>query len=121
MRGGLRPDHRRPGLGARAPRPPCAARARPGLTDYGSYENILECVSGYEHGVAAFNALNVQGMRFLHELTGDVEMARAADALAGEVLDLYAGGPFACRQPDDARRVVRTILDFVYVGRPHRP
>ena len=44
-------------------------------------------------------------------------MARAADALAGEVLDLYAGGPFACRQPDDARRVVRTILDFVYVGR----
>lgn len=90
---------------------------RPGLTDYGGYENVLECVSTYEHQVAAFNALNVQGMRFVAELTGDGSLARAADELAREVLALYAGGPFACRQPDGSRRVVRTVLDFVYVGR----
>jgi len=28
-----------------------------------------------------------------------------------------AGGPFACLQPDGSRRVDRTILDFVYLGR----
>jgi hypothetical protein len=91
--------------------------ARPGLTDYGSCQNILECVSTYEHEVAAFNALNVQGMRFLHRLTGEPRYREQADALAREVLALYAGGPFACRQPDGSRRVVRTVLDFVYVGR----
>lgn len=91
--------------------------ARPGLTDYGEYQNILECVSTYEHAIASFNALNVAGMRFLHELTGERRYAEQADALAREVLSLYAGGPFACRQPDGSRRVVKTILDFIYVGR----
>lgn len=91
--------------------------ARPGLTDYGECQNILECVSTYEHKIAAFNALNVAGMRFLAELTGENEYARQADALAREVLSLYAGGPFACKQPDGSRRIVETILDFVYVGR----
>ncbi len=90
---------------------------RPGLTDYGSYENILECVSTYEHKIAAFNALNVQGMRFVADLTGDRELGKQADLLAREVLSIYAGGPFACLQPDGTRRIVRTILDFVYVGR----
>ncbi|MBK8977373.1 MAG: hypothetical protein IPM29_15790 [Planctomycetes bacterium] len=91
--------------------------ARPGLTDYGACQNILECVSTYEHRIAAFNALNVQAMRFLAALTGEARYAHDADALAGDVLALYAGGPFACLQPDGSRRVVATILDFVYVGR----
>lgn len=91
--------------------------ARPGLTDYGDYQNILECVSTYEHAIASFNALNVAGMRFLHELTGEQQYADQADALAREVLTLYADGPFACRQPDGSRRVVKTVLDFIYVGR----
>lgn len=91
--------------------------ARPELTDYGHFQHILECVSSYEHTIAAFNALNVAGMRFLASLTGEGGYSRAADALAAKVLDLYAGGPFACLQPDGTRRVVKTVLDFVYVGR----
>lgn len=91
--------------------------ARPELTDYGDCQNILECVSMYEHKIAAFNALNVAGMRFLAELTGERAYGRNADVLARKVLELFAGGPFACLQPDGTRRVVRTILDFVYVGR----
>jgi hypothetical protein len=91
--------------------------ARPELTDYGHSQHILECVGAYEHTIAAFNALNVAGLRFLAELTGEHEYVRAADELAAKVLGLYAGGPFACLQPDGSRRVVRTILDFVYVGR----
>jgi len=90
---------------------------RPELTDYGDCQNILECVSTYEHTVAAFNALAVQGLRFVAELTGDTRYARQADGLARQVLTLYAGGPWACLQPDGSRRVVKTILDFVYVGR----
>jgi hypothetical protein len=91
--------------------------ARPELTDYGDFQHILECVSTYEHTIAAFNALNVAGLRFLADLTGETEYARQADDLARRVLDLYAGGPFACLQPDGSRRTVRTILDFIYVGR----
>jgi hypothetical protein len=91
--------------------------ARAELTDYGDCQNILECVSTYEHKVAAFNALAVRGLRFLAELTGERTYAQQAERLAAAVLKLYAGGPFACEQPDGTRRVVRTILDFVYVGR----
>jgi hypothetical protein len=90
--------------------------ARPELTDYGDFQHILECVSTYEHTIAAFNALNVKGLRFLHELTGNRHYADQAAALAARVLSLYAGGPFACLQPDGSRRVVKTVLDFVYVG-----
>jgi hypothetical protein len=90
--------------------------ACPELTDYGHYQHILECVSTYEHTIASFNALNVAGLRFLAELTGEKEYARQGDALARRVLELYAGGPFACVQPDGSRRVVKTVLDFVYVG-----
>ncbi len=90
---------------------------RPELTDYGDCQNILECVSTYEHTVAAFNALAVAGLRFMAELTGDKHYARQADSLAREVLGLYEGGPWACLQPDGSRRVVKTVLDFVYVGR----
>lgn len=89
---------------------------RPELTDYGAYENILECVSSYEHSIASFNALNVKGMRFVASLTNDRELLARADALAKRVLALYADGPFACLQPNGERRVVRTVLDFVYVG-----
>jgi hypothetical protein len=91
--------------------------ARPELTDFGDCQHILECVSTYEHAIASFNALDVQGLRFLAELTGEAQYARQADALARRVLGLYSGGPFACLQPDGSRREVRTILDFVYVGR----
>lgn len=91
--------------------------ARPELTDYGHYQHILECVSSYEHVIASFNALNAQGLRFLAELTGEQEYARQGDALARHVLDLFEGGAFACLQPDGSRRVVRSILDFIYVGR----
>jgi hypothetical protein len=90
---------------------------RPELTDYGDCQNILECVSTYEHTIAAFNALAVAGLRFMAELTGDRAHASQADALAKKVLTLFAGGPWACLQPDGARRIVKTILDFVYVGR----
>lgn len=90
---------------------------RPELTDYGDCQNILECVSTYEHTVAAFNALAVAGLRFMSELTGEAQYARQADALAAQVLTLFEGGPWACVQRDGSRRVVRTILDFVYVGR----
>lgn len=90
---------------------------QPEMNDYGDCQHILECVSSYEHAVAAFNAMEVQGLRFLGELTGEGHYAAAADAKAMKVLELYAGGPFACLQPDGSRRVVKTILDFVYVGR----
>jgi hypothetical protein len=93
------------------------ACARPELTDYGHYQHILECVSTYEHTIAAFNALNVAGLRFLFELTGERAYASAAGELSAKVLSLYAGGPFACLQKDGSRRVVKTVLDFVYVGR----
>src|SRR5262249_55468544 len=55
--------------------------ARPELTDYGHYQHILECVSTYEGTIAAFNALNVAGLRFLADLTGESSYARQADAL----------------------------------------
>lgn len=92
------------------------SHAKPGLTDYGDFQNVLECVSTYEHVIASFNAMNVQGMRFLAELTGDQTYAIQADELARQVLSLYEGGPFACLQPDGERRIARTILDFNYVG-----
>lgn len=91
---------------------------RPELTDYGDCQHILECVSTYEHTLAAFNALAVSGLRFMAELTGDATYARQADALARTVIDaLYAGGPWACITPSGERRVVKTVLDFNYVGR----
>jgi hypothetical protein len=90
---------------------------RPDLTDYGDCQNILECVSSYEHTVASFNALAVQGLRFMADLTGEPAYAQQADDLACRLLTLYADGPWACVQPDGTRRVARTILDFVYVGR----
>ena len=91
--------------------------SRPGFTDYGSFEHVLECVDRYEHGVASFNALAVEGLRFLADLTGQSEYARQAERLARDVLRLYENGPFACLMPDGERRVVRSVLDFVYVGR----
>jgi hypothetical protein len=90
---------------------------RPELTDYGDCQNILECVSTYEHTIASFNALAVQGLRFMSDLTGETTFARQGDELVLRLLPLYADGPWACMQPDGSRRVARTILDFVYVGR----
>ena len=61
-------------------------------------------------------SLDVKGLRFVAGLLGDGALARAADRKAAEVLGLHAGGPFACLQPVGSRRIVRTVLDFVYVG-----
>ena len=91
---------------------------RPELTDYGDCQHILECVSTYEHTLAAFNALGVSGLRFMAELTGDGKYAQQADGLAKKIIStLYAGGPWACITPSGERRVVKTVLDFVYLGR----
>jgi hypothetical protein len=93
----------------------------PELSDYGECQNILECVSTYEHKIASFNALNVAAMRFVAGLIdrrrGDSSKLRKdADKLAQAVLSLYHDGHFDCLQPDGSRRCVLTILDFVYVG-----
>jgi hypothetical protein len=92
------------------------SHVRPNLTDYGDFQNVLECVSTYEHVIASYNAMNVQGMRFMAELTGDPTYSQQADALSAQILALYEGGPFACLQPDGERRICGTILDFNYVG-----
>ncbi len=89
------------------------------LADYGGPDNVLECVSSYEHGVASFNALAAWCHRFAARV---LEPDRAADHEAAAtrieraVLGLFAGGPFRCRTPDGDREV-RTCLDFIYVGR----
>ncbi|KAH3757478.1 aminoglycoside phosphotransferase family protein [Pelomyxa schiedti] len=93
----------------------CAAQSSE-LSDYGDCQNILECVSTYEHKIAAFNAGAVGGLEFLYELTGETEYMERAKLLAANVLSLFRNGPFACLQPDGSERIVKTVLDFVYVG-----
>jgi len=90
------------------------------LADYGSAQNILECVSSYEHGVASFNAMGAWSYRFAadvlapeagQELRGRAEAIE--QAVRGLILD---DGVFRCETPEGPR-VVRTCLDFIYVGR----
>lgn len=92
------------------------SHVKPDLTDYGDFQNVLECVSTYEHTIASYNAMNVQGMRFMARLTGDSTYSEMATRLAQQILALYEGGPFACLQPSGERRVCKSILDFNYVG-----
>lgn len=104
-----------------------------GLADYGEAQNILECVGRYEHRVAGFNALRAWGLRQAARLYPE----RAPDLLAragrvGEAVRglLEPGGYFACLRPVAEglrpaasvgapleRTPVRTVLDFIYVGR----
>ncbi|MCC5808151.1 MAG: hypothetical protein JJU00_17620 [Opitutales bacterium] len=92
-----------------------------GLADYGSKHELLECVSTYEHVVAALNAAAVWMLRRLAEAyraldrTADATAAdREADALRDALLrHLYVDGCgwFRCLQPDGRSREVRHCWD----------
>ena len=96
-----------------------------GLGDYGELQDLLEVVSTYTHEVAAMNAGNVYGMRFvaaLLERRG--ESARAAQlrseakqlaARINEMLYVKGKGWWRCRQPDGSYNEVRHCYDFLTV------
>jgi hypothetical protein len=96
-----------------------------GLGDYGSTHNLLEVVSTYSHEVAALNAGNVYGMRFvasLLERKGLEADAREMRAEAGELAKrivrlLYVAGKgyWRCGQPDGSYNEVRHAYDFLTV------
>ncbi len=95
-----------------------------GLADYGTAQNLLECVSSYTHKVASFNAANVWSGRtvaVMLRLAGrDVEageLEATAAGLSDAVQELYVDGEgyFACRQPDGSLVPVRHCLDFFTV------
>ncbi len=95
-----------------------------GLADYGTAQNLLECVSSYTHKVASFNAANVWSGRIVAamlRLAGRdaeaSELERTAEGLARAVQQLYVEGEgyFACRQPDGSLVSVRHCLDFFTV------
>lgn len=90
------------------------------LADYGGAENVLECVSSYEHQVASLNAVAAWSHRFAAEVldpTQSETLLTRADAIETAVLSLMEpDGTFACVTPE-GRRTVRTCLDFLYVGR----
>lgn len=90
------------------------------LADFGRAENILECVSSYEHRIASFNAMRAWCHRYAAESLDPGNRAihlRLAESVEAGVRDLLLpGGYFACEGPE-GRREVRTCLDFIYVGR----
>ncbi|MCX6625462.1 MAG: hypothetical protein NTY38_31255, partial [Acidobacteria bacterium] len=77
-----------------------------GLADYGTHDGLLEVVSTYSHEVAAMNAGNVYGMRFVAQLLerrGNLADARGlrkeAAALARRIVALLyvdGGGYWRC-------------------------
>ncbi len=97
-----------------------------GLADYGPKEELLECVSTYEHLIAGLNA----GAAWMLFRMADLYAAlgREADAAAvtaeGEALveailsQLYVegGGYFRCIDLEGEAREVRTCWDFGMVG-----
>ncbi|HEX2864603.1 MAG TPA: hypothetical protein VHN99_08535, partial [Deinococcales bacterium] len=91
------------------------------LADFGEAQNILECVSRYEHRVASLNALFAWGLRQAARWSPDAPAleARAAEVSAATRGLLEPGGFFACLRPAPGgnleRTPVRTVLDFVYV------
>ncbi|ADB50914.1 hypothetical protein [Conexibacter woesei] len=96
-------------------------RGRHALADYGGTDNLLECVSSYVHEVASLNAMNVWCMRVAAELAavrGDngaaAELRVAADALVGDVQELYVAGSghWAARQPGGELVSVAHAYDF---------
>ena len=84
---------------------------------FAPYGHSLPCVPHWQHGVVAYNALMFKGLRFLAALTEERRWSRAAQRMGRDVLDHFAGGPFACTQADGERHVVRGVHDFAYVGR----
>jgi len=96
-----------------------------GLADYGRYYNLLEVVSTYTHQVAAVNAGNVYGMRFvagLLERRGDGRRAAQLRSEAGQLADrinhlLYVKGQgwWQCGQPDGTFNQVRHCYDLLTV------
>lgn len=96
-----------------------------GLGDYGGMDNLLEAVSTYLHEVAAMNAGNVYGMRFVASLLDRRgESSRAAQLraeakdLAGRINSLlYVEGKgwWKCGQGDGSFREVRHCYDLLTV------
>jgi hypothetical protein len=101
-----------------------------GLADYGGIDNLLEAVSTYTHEVAAMNAGNVYGMRFVASLLdrrGDSSRAAVyrteAKDLAGRInrlLYVEGKGWWRCGQSDGTFTEVRhchdllTVLDMMF-------
>ncbi|HEY9408744.1 MAG TPA: hypothetical protein VIP77_04100 [Jiangellaceae bacterium] len=100
-------------------------RGEHALADYGEIDNLLECVSSYVHEVASLNAANVWCMRAAAEVAdlrgdgaGAAELRARADALVGDVQELYVDGAgfWHARQPDGRLVPVRHCYDFTTVG-----
>jgi hypothetical protein len=94
-------------------------RGRSVLADYGTSEHLLECVSSYEHEVAAFNALAAWCYRYAAEVLAPDragELVDRAERVEHAVVELLRpDGVFECRGPGGPR-IVRTALDFIYVA-----
>lgn len=92
-----------------------------GLADYGPKEELLECVSTYEHVVAGLNAGTAWMLRRLAEAyralgrtTEAAALDAEADALVADLqrhLYVEGGGWFRCILPDGRRREVRHCWD----------
>lgn len=100
-------------------------RGSSGLADYGSINNLLECVSTYIHEVASLNAASVWCLRNVAEtatLLANEEIAensrREAAELATAVRGLYfqGGGHWSARHPDGQLVAVRHCYDFATIG-----
>ncbi|MCK9589674.1 MAG: hypothetical protein WC076_02040 [Terrimicrobiaceae bacterium] len=96
-----------------------------GLMHCGDKWNMLECVHGYEHMVASYNAAAVAIMRGVADVldqwrgSGAGNLLReAALAQVPKVLSLYASdGWWACLRDGGERRVVRHLYDQITVSR----
>ncbi len=97
-----------------------------GLADYGTIDNLLECVPTYTHEVASLNAANVWMMRALSRWLDRVgrgveaDALRAdADSLATRILDRYVAGEgvWAAVDRDGVPRTVRHCYDFISTAR----
>jgi hypothetical protein len=96
-----------------------------GLGDYGGMDNLLEAVSTYLHEVAAFNAANVYGMRFVAALLdrhGDSFRAKQYRSEAKDLAErinrlLYVEGKgwWKCGQSDGTFPEVRHCFDLLTV------
>ncbi|MEZ5145340.1 MAG: hypothetical protein R2726_22935 [Acidimicrobiales bacterium] len=93
-----------------------------GLADYGTIDNLLECVPTYTHEVASLNAANVWMMRALAGWLDRTErpieadaLRTDADSLATRVLDRYVAGEgvWVAVDRDGSRRTVRHCYDFI--------
>ncbi len=89
-------------------------------TDSGAAPNILECVSSYEHEIAAFNAMGSWACRFAAALLAPDRAdyyTGWAETLRRGVLELAHPDGYFCCIAEGERREVRTCLDLIYVGR----